>query len=70
MNNNNVIKFHNLVKTNNWSFVCLESSCQASFLFSIKNYLSILTLAFPLNINRKFWLSDTLKKIIIEKNKA
>ena len=50
MNNNNVIKFRNLVKTIDWDFVCFEISCQASFSLFHKNYLSILTLASPSNI--------------------
>ena len=76
MSNNNVIKFHNLVKTTDWSFVCLESSCLASFSLFHKKLLEYFNACFPIKHvkshykNRKCWLSDTLKRLIIKKNKT
>ena len=69
-------KFHNLVKTTDWIFVSLESSSQASFSLFHKKLLEYFNACFPIKHvrlhyrNRKCWLSDTLKRFIIKKNKA
>ena len=69
-------KFYNLVKTTDWIFVSLESSSQASFSLFHKKILEYFNACFPIKHvrshykNRKCWLSDTLKRFIIKKNKA
>ena len=74
-NENNLLKFHNILSNFDWNLVTGNYSCQEAFSIFHKNFMLMFDKSFPVKtlksryLTRKKWLTSSIKNSIKIKNK-